>query len=74
MANRTLGYITKLLTSASRIPPAATLPSWPAVLEPIACIRMKFSKSSSCAIFAARRPAIGNALMPAAPMSGLRHR
>ena len=53
------------------MPPAITLPSYPAVLAPMACIRMKFSKSSSCATRAASRPAMGKALMPAAPMSGL---
>jgi len=48
-----------------------TLPSCLAVLEPIACIRMKFSKTPSRAILADNRPAMGKALMPQAPMSGL---
>ena len=33
--------------NANTIPPAITLPSWPAVFAPMACMRMKLSKSSS---------------------------
>jgi len=40
-------------------------------LAPMACIRRKFSKSSSCPIRWTTRAAIGKALIPAAPISGL---
>jgi len=48
-----------------------TLAIWPAALAPIACMRRKFEKSSLLASFCTTRAAIGNALMPAAPISGL---
>ena len=57
--------------SASRTPPATTLATCPAALAPIACINRKFSKSSSCPTRWTTRAAIGNALIPAAPISGL---
>ena len=51
--------------------PRPCSPPGPAALAPIACISGKFSKSSCCATRWTTRAAIGKALIPAAPMSGL---